>query len=152
MVNMPPCGNTQTVFCNPAMMKVNFSAGASLFAPKPIREVILFRKPFAPASLALLSACTGTGGSAVAFEKSGEIPGTAGLEIAAKECAALEGSREWQACVAHYDGLYTKCNGTIERNYTRSADAPRPSGRIEHCKIKAVWNRSSGTWSYSSCE
>ena len=99
-----------------------------------------------------LTACAGVGDGAVAFEKTGEVAGTAGLDVAAKKCAPLEGTREWQACVAHYDGLYTKSNGVIKRSYSLSADAPKPTGQVEKCSIKATWDRKTGTWSYSSCE
>lgn len=103
-----------------------------------------------------LTACagsaTGNGDGAVTFMKAGEIAGTAGLEVAAKKCASLEGTKEWQACVAHYDGLYTKSNGSIKRSYVISPDAPKPTGQIEKCEVKATLDSKTGTWSYSSCE
>lgn len=110
----------------------------------------MFKNVLILAGVVGLSACASNGG--VAFEKKGEVAGTAGLEVAAKKCAALEGSREWQSCVAHYDGLYTKSNGVIKRSYVPSTDAPKPSGQVETCHIKAVWDSRTATWSYSSCE
>lgn len=110
------------------------------------------KKIFVLVCMAGLSACAGVGGSGVVFEKRGEVAGSAGLEVAAKKCAALEGGREWQTCVAHYDGLYTKSNGVIKRSYVQSVDAPKPSGQIESCSVKAVWDNKAATWSYSSCE
>ena len=110
----------------------------------------MLRKALILVCTAGLAACAS--GGEVAFEKKGEIAGSAGLEVAAKKCAALEGSREWQTCVAHYDGLYTKSNGVIKRSYVQSADAPKPSGQVEHCNIKAVWDNRTATWSYSGCE
>ena len=98
-----------------------------------------------------LTACAGSG-SQISYLKTGEIAGTAGLAVAADKCAPLEGSKEWQSCVAHYDGLYTKNNGVIKRSYTPSGDAPKAVGRIEKCEIKAALNSNTGTWSYTSCE
>lgn len=112
----------------------------------------MFRNLFVLVGVMSLTACAGVGGSPVTFTKTGEVAGTAGLEVAAKQCAPLEGSSEWQACVAHYDGLYTKSNGTIKRSYAISADAPRPTGKIEKCEIKATLDSKTGTWRYSSCE
>src|SRR5271169_1262399 len=97
-----------------------------------------------------LTSCKGVG-STVTFVRTGEIAGTAGLDVAAKKCAPLEGTREWQTCVSHYDGLYTKRNGIIMRSYTLSADAPVPTGQIEKCHLKATLDSKAGTWSYSSC-
>jgi len=99
-----------------------------------------------------LTACAGDGNVAFTFVKTGEVAGTAGLEVASSKCAALEGSREWQACVAHYDGLYTRSNGTIKRSYALSTDAPEPTGQIEKCSIKETFNSKTGAWSYSGCE
>ena len=101
-----------------------------------------------------LSACgtIGFGDHTVSFVKRGEVAGTAGLEVAASKCASLEGTKGWQTCVAHYDGLYTKSNGVIKRNYERSADAPKPTGHQEQCVLKTSLNTKTGSWSYSSCE
>ena len=110
----------------------------------------MFRKMLMFVGVVGLTACSASG--PVTFEKKGEVAGTAGLEVAAKKCASLEGSREWQTCVAHYDGLYTKSNGVIKRSYVPSVDAPKPSGQVEPCSIKAIWDSKSGAWSYSSCE
>lgn len=112
----------------------------------------MFRNLFVLVGLAGLTACAGSGGGAATFTKTGEIAGTAGLEVAAKKCAPLEGSKEWQACVAHYDGLYFKSDGVIKRGYELSANSPKPTGKIETCDIKATWDSKSATWSYSSCE
>ena len=98
-----------------------------------------------------LTACTGVGDKSASFTKTGEIAGTAGLQVAAKKCASLEGTKDWQACVAHYDGLYTKRNGTIVRSYNLSADAPVQTGKIETCSIKATFDSQAGAWNYSSC-
>lgn len=99
-----------------------------------------------------LSACAGNSGSTATYVKTGEIAGTAGLDVAANKCASQEGTKEWQACVAHYDGLYTKSNGAIKRSYTLSAEAPKPVGKVEKCEVKATFNSKAGTWSYTSCE
>ena len=112
----------------------------------------MFKKLFVLVAVMGLTACAGVGGSAVTFTRTGEVAGTAGLDVAAKQCAPLEGTRDWQACVAHYDGLYTKSNGTIKRSYATSPDAPRPTGQIVKCEIKATLDSKTGTWSYSSCE
>lgn len=101
-----------------------------------------------------LTACGSIGynENTVSFVKKGEVAGTAGLVVAASKCASLEGTREWQTCVAHYDGLYTKSNGVIIRGYERSVDAPDPTGHLEQCIIKSTLNIKTGMWSYSSCE
>jgi hypothetical protein len=101
-----------------------------------------------------LSACgtVGFGDNTVSFVKKGEVAGTAGLDIAASKCASLEGTKGWQTCVAHYDGLYTKSNGIIKRNYQRTSDAPQPTGHLEQCVLKTSWNMKTGSWNYSSCE
>jgi hypothetical protein len=112
----------------------------------------LFKNLFVLLGVVGLTACAGVGDSAVTFMKTGEVAGTAGLNVAAKKCASLEGAREWQECVAHYDGLYTMSNGTIKRSYAISSDAPKPTGQIEKCDIKATLDSKTGTWSYSSCE
>ena len=91
------------------------------------------------------------GAETITIEKTGEVAGTAGLDVAVKKCAPLEGTREWQTCVAHYDGLYTKRDGIILRSYKLSADAPVPTGQIEKCHIKATFDKKTGTWNYSSC-
>ena len=110
----------------------------------------MFRKVFVLVGVVALSACASS--DKVSFVKKGEVPGSAGLEVAAKKCAPLEGSREWQTCVAHYDGLYTKSDGVIKRSYVPSVDAPTPTGQVETCSIKAVWDSRTATWSYSGCE
>jgi len=112
----------------------------------------MLRNPIMLLATLGLSACAATGGSSASYERTGEVPGTAGLEVAAKQCAALEGTKDWQGCVAHYDGLYTKKNGVIKRSYAQSADAPRPSGQVEKCTIKATWDNRTGAWSYTGCE
>lgn len=99
-----------------------------------------------------LTACAGVGDSAATFTKTGEVAGTAGLEVAAKNCAQLEGTRDWQACVAHYDGLYFKSDGAIKRGYELSENSPKPTGQIEKCEMKATLDSKTGTWRYSSCE
>jgi hypothetical protein len=101
-----------------------------------------------------LAACgsVGFGGNTVSFVKKGEVAGTAGLEVAANKCASLEGTKGWQTCVAHYDGLYTKSNGAIKRNYQRASDAAQPTGHLEQCILKTSWNMRTKSWSYSSCE
>jgi hypothetical protein len=114
----------------------------------------MLKRIFILAAVMSLSACgtVGFGDSTVSFVKKGEVAGTAGLEVAASKCASLEGTKGWQTCVAHYDGLYTKSNGVIKRNYERSADAPKPTGHQEQCVLKTSWNMKTGSWSYSSCE
>lgn len=99
-----------------------------------------------------LTGCAGAGEKGLVYEKTGEVAGTGGLEVAAQKCAQLEGTRDWQACVAHYDGLYTKSNGAIKRSYVQSSEAPKPTGQVEKCTIRAVWNSSTSSWSYSGCE
>ena len=99
-----------------------------------------------------LTACAGVHGGATTLERTGEVAGTAGLNVAAKKCASLEGTREWQTCVAHYDGLYIKRNGTIVRSYNLSGDAPVQTGQIEKCNVKATLDSKTGTWSYSGCQ
>ena len=112
----------------------------------------MFKNLFVLMSIAGLTACTGVGDGSITFAKTGEVAGSAGLDIATKKCAPLEGTRDWQICVAHYDGLYTKSNGIIKRSYERSADASKPTGQVEKCNITATWDSKAATWSYSSCE
>ena len=112
----------------------------------------MFKKLFVLIAAMGLAACANVDGGSITFVKTGEVAGTAGLEVASSKCASQEGTKEWQACVAHYDGLYTKSNGVIKRGYALSADAPKPTGNIEKCEIKATLNSKTGVWSYSSCE
>lgn len=68
------------------------------------------------------------------------IPGSSGLEVAAKECAPFLGQPSWQACVAHHDGLYTPASdGSINRNYVRDELATKPNsmGPVE-CEAEFV--------------
>lgn len=125
-----------------------------------IKEKAMLKNTFVLLGVLGLSACSNMmpsfegGGSSrpITFSKTGEVAGTAGLQVAAEKCAHLEGTKDWQACVAHYDGLYTKSNGTIKRSYVPSSDAPRHTGQIEQCEITATLDSHTGTWSYSSCE
>lgn len=98
-----------------------------------------------------LAVYAGPSAAEVSFNKTGEVAGTAGLKVAVKKCAELEGSREWQTCVAHYDGLYTKSDGVIKRSYQLSPDAPVATGKVEKCNIKATFDKKTETWNYSSC-
>jgi hypothetical protein len=114
----------------------------------------MLKRIFILAAAMSISACStvGLGDNTVSFVKKGEVAGTAGLEVAARKCASLEGTKGWQTCVAHYDGLYTKSNGVIKRNYERASDAPKPTGHLEQCVLKTSLNLKTGSWSYSSCE
>lgn len=115
----------------------------------------MIRKPFMLASMLALAACAGIDigpVKQVTFEKTGEVAGTAGLGVAAKKCAQYEGTPEWQTCVAHYDGLYTKSGGAIKRSYGLSEDAPKQTGRVEKCTMTATWDSVSEVMTYSSCE
>lgn len=115
----------------------------------------MIKKLFILAAMPVLAACAGINigpSKPVTFEKTGEVAGTAGLGIAAKKCAPHEGTPEWQMCVAHYDGLYTKSGSAIKRSYVLSEDAPKQTGRIEKCSVTATWDGVAEVMTYSSCE
>lgn len=112
----------------------------------------MFKNLFILFSVIGLAACAGTKGNVTSYEKVGEIAGTGGLDIAAKRCAQYEGTQEWQTCVAHHDGLYTKSGGVIKRSYGLSEDAPKPTGKVEKCNMAATWDSVAEVMTYSSCE
>ena len=72
------------------------------------------------------------------------IPGSGGLDVATHKCAKFVGTLDWQSCVAHHDGLYSLgVDGSINRNYVRPADSPKPnpSGELI-CKASGFVNKS----------
>lgn len=82
---------------------------------------------FAVVVLSFLSFGKAFADTPLGVTKQVSMAGSGGLDVAAHKCAPLVGTGEWQACVSHHDGLYSlNKDGTISRNYTREAAAPKP--------------------------
>lgn len=107
-----------------------------------------------------LSACSGlpnmgsSGGSGISFNQSGTRAGTMSVEDADKYCSdqGLDGKPEYQTCMAHARGLYSRnADGSARENYVREVQDPAPAtgGRVVTCTKRATYQN--GAWKYSSC-